>query len=166
MTEKLYLTTCLQDAYGFTGREVNQGYYKNHSFRHIDWDSPIKLLPANVLLEYMKVSSNQNIRYLHLCLQDRDPDNTDLVKFDDDLIETQCKALLSDKVDPDQSGSSDKSHYKPEVWEGDILKLGVWMRKSYVWLGTKKNTRGVPITWLLIILDATLDSDGNPIEGN
>ena len=92
MAEKLYLTTCLQYLYGLTGREVaaitNQGYYNNHRFRHIDWDSSIELLPENVILEYMKVSSKQNIRYLHLWLQDRDPDNIDLVKFDDDLIET------------------------------------------------------------------------------
>ena len=33
-------------------------------------------------------------------------------------------------------------------------------------LGSRIIPGGVPLTWILILLDATLDSDGNPTEGN
>ena len=43
----------------------------------------------------MKVSSKKNIQALYEWLQDCDPNNIDLIKFDDYMIETQWKSMFS-----------------------------------------------------------------------
>ena len=122
MADKLSLTTCLQYVCGLTGREVasivNQGYNNACCSRQIDPDSLIELLSVNKVLEYMKVSSKKNIQALHVWLQDCNPNNIDLVKFDDAMLETYCEALFSKKGPPYRLVSTYKSQDKIEIWEG------------------------------------------------
>ena len=57
----------------------------------------------------MKVSSKKNIQALHVWLQDCNPNNIELFKFDSTMFKIQCVALLSEKGFPYQSGSMEKS---------------------------------------------------------
>ena len=82
------------------------------------------------------------------------------------MLATEYKALSSKKGAPYPPRSKEKSPDKPYIWEGYILKLGVWLRKAYVWIGIKNNIKGVTLNWILIILEKYLDSDRNPTEGN
>ena len=96
-------------------------------------------------------------------LQKCDRDNIDLDLFTDDALEMQCESLSTEKES--SKGDPDKSQDKPPVWDVNIYKLGPWLKRFYAWVGLKKNGKGVPLTWLLILKDTTLDADGNPIEG-
>ena len=40
-----------------------------------------------------------------------------------------------------------------------------FFRKAYEWTGIKTSTKGVPLTYLLIITYTNLYSNRNPIEG-
>ena len=97
MAEESSLTTCLQYVCGWKVQEVaaivNQGYNNTRFFRSIFWYRFTELLLENIFLESMKVSSNQNIQALRVCLKDLNPKNIKLVMFYDAILESQCDYL-------------------------------------------------------------------------
>ena len=166
--EQREFSQCLRDRCGLAVGEAQaitrQGYDTARKFRGIDQESMKELFKATATLESMQTKKKQNLRALRAFLLDCDRDNIDLTLFDDDALETQCESLSSEKESSGKA-DSDKSQDKPFVWDGDIFQLGPWLKKLAAWIGLKKNSKGIPLTWLLILKDTTLGGDGNPIEG-
>ena len=168
MAETQRFRTCLQNVCGLSAQEagaiVNQGYDTARKFRRIDKDSMKELFDASVTLENMRVARRQNLRALRTWLQDQDPGGIDLDLFTEDALEGQCDTLSAEREGAGK-GDSDKSQDKPFVWDGDIFRLATWLENMYAWVGLKKNSRGVPLTWLAILKDTTPKSNGDPLEG-
>ena len=102
----------LQDACDLSLNEANavisQGYNTARKFRRIDKDSMKELFSTSVVLEGMRVARRQNLRALRAWLHDRDPMNIDLGEFTEDVLESQCDSLATER-EVGGKGDSDKS---------------------------------------------------------
>ena len=112
----------------------------------------------------MKLSSQKTLRDLVDWIQDHEASNIYPVLFTEDTIEGWCDNI-SAKRESKGKLDSDKSQDSPFVRNGDIFKLGVCLEKTYAWIGLKNNTRIVPVTWLIIILDTSPVPDEPHLEG-
>ena len=159
---------CLRTRCGLSADEarsiISQGYNTARKFRRIDSESMEKLFKSNLRMENMYTAKKQNLRALRAFLLDCDRDAIDLGLFDNDALELHCESL-SIGGESGTKTDSDKSQDKIPVWDGDIFRFGAWLKKFYAWIGLKKNAKGVPLTWLLLLKDATVGADGDPIEG-
>ena len=167
MAEAAAFSECLRNRCGLTAEETNaviaQGFNTARKLRRIDKDSMKELFAMNDAMTGMNVSKRQNLRALRAFLQDCNKDDIDLAKFDENELEAYCVGLTTEK--PSGKGDSDKGSDKPPIWEGDIFKFPTWLERFYAWIGLKQNSRGVSLTWLLIMKDTTVDAAGNAIEG-
>jgi len=116
---------------------IQQGYDTARKFRSIDQES-LKELFGNVFLDVMATIKKQNLRALRAFLLDCNRDQIDLTLFDADALEMQQESLSTERA-ASSKADSDKSQDKPPVWDGDIFKMGVWLKKFHAWMGLKKN---------------------------
>ena len=53
-----------------------------------------------------------------------------------------------------------KSHNKLFVKNIDIFKIGIWTKKSYIWLALNKISKGVPMMRFVILPDTAPNTMG------
>ena len=133
-------------------------------FPHIYKDILFDLLFTNSNPDVVWVEQKQILYNLHKWILYKYTGSVPIEDFDEVALEIQCKFIAAN-IGVGSKMGSDKGHDKPLIFDGDIFKLVIFLKKLYERIGLKNNSNGLSLTWMEVLENISSDIGGQPIEG-